>query len=959
MSNIPVISRAGNNTILIDYIFKDLKTSFNGKMIAGMAYRDYSTDFATTYGFIEVFNFDASTGRLTARIKTPRTYGYFFQYFSLEFSTDNRLLYACKVQRIGDLQPCGFGTGSVTQYNLCYTDSLEFDRFSMTVASTFQACHYWVTWGTIQTGADKRIHMPFTGLTVSTINFPNRIGNSCNYVFDSYQVPNGNFGYVATPDFHHKLMEKAVKNNIVYDGGCHPNPITFHVTNDTITRIQWNFGDAASSSNNSSMLSPSHVFSSPGIYTVGADLYNSRNELIETITEKIEIKDPDKRILFDYPEDTTICAGGYIDIKLKVVNGLYHWYQLYNNGTLINSQIGDSIRIDYSGTWYVEMRQNDCNGCRKLDSITVTVLPKPSFSLGPDQNLCSGDSVLLTAYDPDASYTWNTGATTSSIWAKQGGLYWTEAEFNNNGCPLRDSIVITQVPPMTFSLGADTVLCNNQTLLLNPGVANASYLWQDGTAQPQFIVTAPGDYWVRISSASGCTKSDTINVNYINAQQVYLGNDTTLCEGRFLSLSANVNNAGYLWSTGATTPGIMVTQTGSYWVRVDNGACIVTDTIIINFDAAPTLTLGNDIVLCPQQELLLDPGITSAQYIWQDGSQHDSYKVVQPGMYWVNVERGACVVSDTIYVGYHTVPIMNLGPDRRFCTGDSLLVEANPGFGTYTWINGSNTAATVLHQAGTYWVKGTSSDGCEVTDTLQVLSLYPLPVVDLGPDTDICAGSSKTFDAGSGFANYAWSNGSSSPTLTVTNTGTYAVTVTDQYGCRGDDAIEIRSLLDLPKNFLPTDTTICSYGELVLSSLQLYSNYHWSTGSSSRSATINAPGAYWLEVEDNYQCRGRDTVVVTLKECMQGFFVPSAFTPNSDGKNDTFAPLLFGDVEQYNFIVYNRWGQIVFQSATRGKGWDGSFINRHQDSNVFIWVCHYKLQNEPARTQKGTVLLIR
>ena len=88
-------------------------------------------------------------------------------------------------------------------------------------------------------------------------------------------------------------------------------------------------------------------------------------------------------------------------------------------------------------------------------------------------------------------------------------------------------------------------------------------------------------------------------------------------------------------------------------------------------------------------------------------------------------------------------------------------------------------------------------------------------------------------------------------------------------------------------------------------------------------------------------------------------FIPNSFTPNGDGKNDTFSPLLFGDVEQFNFIIYDRWGQIVFQTTSRGKKWDGSYAGQSRDSNVFVWLCNYKLRNEPARSQKGTVLLIR
>ncbi|HMK26355.1 MAG TPA: T9SS type B sorting domain-containing protein [Chitinophagaceae bacterium] len=959
LGNTAVKSRAGTNATLSDYIFREMKTSFDGKMIAANAYRDYSGIFATTYGLIEVFNFNAINGTLTPRVRTRRTFGYFYTYFSFEFSTDNRVLYSCQVQRITGIQPCGFGFGAVGQYNLCYSDSILFERYSMRVASDFQFCGPNITWGTIQMGANKKIHMPYSGTTVSNINTPNRIGTSCNYVFNAYQLPTTNSTYSAAPTFHHQMMEKAVKNNIVYEGGCHPNPITFRITNDTISSISWNFGDPASPNNTSTLLSPSHVFSSPGIYTVTAQLYNSQNALIETVTELVEIKDPGRRLLYDYP-DTSFCSGGVLNIHLQVVNGIFHWYQLFpGGGGLMNSTISDSIRITTSGTYYVEMRQNDCNGCIMLDSIHVSVLPKPSFSLGPDRNLCQGDSILLSVNDPDASFLWSTGATTSSIWVNQGGLYWVQAEYNNNGCPTRDSVIITQVPGVNFSLPPDTTLCNNQTLLLNPGVPNANYLWQNGSTQPTFLVTMPGTYWVKITSANSCTKSDTIIVSYINAQQVNLGADTTLCAGSSLLLQANIPNAQYLWSTGASTNQITVFQSGTYWVRVNNGSCTVSDTINVTFAAPPLLFLGNDTTLCKNDQLLLNPGITNASYLWQDGSTQPVFNVTQAGTYWLRVIKNSCVVRDTININYYSVPAIDLGPDTRFCTGDSIMLNAGPGFNQYLWNNGKNTQQIIVNAPGSYSVTATTADGCKSRDTVIINSLYPLPVVDLGFNGPLCIGNNQVLDAGAGFSQYLWSTGNTSQTITVNNPGSYAVMVTDQNGCRGSDTAWVTSLLPSPVGFLPPDTSVCSYGSISLFPSASYNQYLWSTGSNNISISVTQPGSYWLQVRDNNNCTGSDTINVSLKDCMLGVYIPTAFTPGNDGRNDILKPMVFGNMLQYHFTVYDRAGQVMFSSSTPGQGWDGRNNGQSLNTAVFVWVCRYQLSGEEVKLQKGTVLLIR
>src|SRR6185503_4140945 len=130
-----------------------------------------------------------------------------------------------------------------------------------------------------------------------------------------------------------------------------------------------------------------------------------------------------------------------------------------------------------------------------------------------------------------------------------------------------------------------------------------------------FTVTQPGTYWVRITSVNGCMRSDTIIVSYINAQQVNLGNDTTLCAGSSLLLQTSIANAQYLWSTGATGNQVTVNQSGSYWIHVDNGSCTVADTINVLFAPPPVLSLGNDSTLCPGTQLVLSPGIPNASYL--------------------------------------------------------------------------------------------------------------------------------------------------------------------------------------------------------------------------------------------------------------------------------------------------------------------------------------------------------
>lgn len=162
-----------------------------------------------------------------------------------------------------------------------------------------------------------------------------------------------------------------------------------------------------------------------------------------------------------------------------------------------------------------------------------------------------------------------------------------------------------------------------------------------------------------------------------------------------------------------------------------------------------------------------------------------------------------------------------------------------------------------------------------------------------------------------------------------------------------------------PKKFLGKDTSLCIPFPITLAPLRSFSNYEWSTSSTSPSIDVTIPAEYWLQVTDSNKCIGRDSITVSAMVCPTGFYMPGAFSPNGDGKNDVFKPTAIGKLLQYHITIYGRWGQIIFDSKNINKGWDGTYLGLRQDSNVFIWVCTYQLEHEKANSIKGTVALVR
>jgi len=203
------------------------------------------------------------------------------------------------------------------------------------------------------------------------------------------------------------------------------------------------------------------------------------------------------------------------------------------------------------------------------------------------------------------------------------------------------------------------------------------------------------------------------------------------------------------------------------------------------------------------------------------------------------------------------------------------------------------------------------------------MEVFQPPVVKLNKDSILCLGEVITLDAGNGFKYYNWNTGSTLQKITVDKIGNYSVNVRDQNGCVGEDFMKITDIKSLPINFLSADTVLCQYSRIQLSSLKTFNSYTWSTGSMLRNIDIDKPGIYWLKVEDSFGCIGIDSIKILPKECLSGVFIPNAFSPNNDGKNDIFKPMVFGNVSQYRFSIYNRWGEKIFETSDPQKGWDG------------------------------------
>ena len=274
------------------------------------------------------------------------------------------------------------------------------------------------------------------------------------------------------------------------------------------------------------------------------------------------------------------------------------------------------------------------------------------------------------------------------------------------------------------------------------------------------------------------------------------------------------------------------------------------------------LNLGNDIVKCKPDEIILDAGYAcNTQYLWNDGSTDSQLKTSDAGYYWVQVTSSGKVGRDTILVENAPMPIVNLGDDRELCPGNSISIDGSQGQHiNYMWENGSTIPTRTINAPGTYRLEVTNACGTAAS-TLTVTAPTPL-TLDLKEDQVVCAGEAVTLKANlPGNFQYVWQDGSHVPELTVTQSGTYTLSVSNQCESVEDSVkvlfIDIHSVM-IPNVITPNgDTRNDSFmlpEELAGSSITIFNR--WGSKvfqaveyQNNWTAEGLAPGVYFYQVE--------------------------------------------------------------------------------------------------------------
>lgn len=466
-----------------------------------------------------------------------------------------------------------------------------------------------------------------------------------------------------------------------------------------------------------------------------------------------------------------------------------------------------------------------------------------SSSTNPYVYYTSGYSSGISRY----YYMDNVSSSTACGWSTEG--YSTTA---------RTDIMLKQSLPYTYNW---TQQINGGLSALN--IPNPIATPTGGVGSYQYVVTV-GD--------GTCTANDTVMVTVLPLPTVDLGTATGLICGntpRVLD-AGNPDAASYTWYVNNaidpnTNRTMVASAAGMYKVVVrDRAGQTAVDSINLTTGAAFTFNIGADTLrLCVGGTRTLDPG-TYPSYLWSTGATTRTLAVSTTGIYSLTVSNaGGCIASDTFRVVSVAPTTVNLGADQAICTSAPLTLDAGNAGATYLWSTGATTRTIQAKYAGTYSVRVNTVTGCTLFDTIAITNL-PAPSVSIGPDFQLCPGSTSILDAGNAGSTFLWSTGATTQTVTISSAGTYFVTVTGANGCATNDTIVVTPKT-APVVNLGADQNICTSDTVTLDAGNAGATYLWSTGATTQTIRVSLANTYSVAVTNVGGCTTNDAVVITNK----------------------------------------------------------------------------------------------
>lgn len=440
-------------------------------------------------------------------------------------------------------------------------------------------------------------------------------------------------------------------------------------------------------------------------------------------------------------------------------------------------------------------------------------------------------------------------------------------------------------------------------------------------------------------------------------------------------------------------PIFIYSEPGAYNVRLivgSNRGCYDTIKKIINIVNKPNLSLlTKDTILCIKDNLQLNasssaPGNISWSPAYNISNPNSFNPVVSPKVdttYYINfLDNYGCSNTDSVKIKVISTVTLDLLNDTTICKTDTIILKSVSNGLKFEWtpdptlknINIQSPEAIPVDASTTYFVKA-SVGSCFATNSVNIKTI-PYPIAIAGKDTSICVGGSAKLSVSGGSA-YKWipstfldNPNSANPNVINPSAGiiNYIVSVTDVLGCPKPvyDTTTV-SVLKVIADAGPKDTAVVAGQPLQLNATG-GSIYEWTPtdwlNNPKKANPISNPKndiEYTVKVSNDIGCVDTDKILVKYYKVLPDIYLPNAFSPNGDGINDIIRPIALGIKSIEIFSIFNRWGELIFNTSQIGKGWDGKFKGKKQENGTYVWYAIGTDYTNRKIEKKGTLILIR
>lgn len=445
------------------------------------------------------------------------------------------------------------------------------------------------------------------------------------------------------------------------------------------------------------------------------------------------------------------------------------------------------------------------------------ILSNPQVQLVvSDTNFCAYDSLWgLTASVsgglPSYQYFWSDSSVVDSLSNLSEGFY-SLSITDSIGCIGLDTITLVNYNDIVLSATITTERCRGSedgqiALSVQGDFSPYSFSWSNNDTVATASGLATGDYIVTVQDSKGCSVIDTFNVGIESNVTLGFVNKNVSCFGFSdgninLAVAGGVSPYVYTWSDSSTAQDPVGLTAGTYIITVvDSLNCTYIDSTVISQPPTAPQIVGsatNDTICLGDSITLTGSG--GVTYSWNNGAVNGVAlaPTVTRNYILTGKDTNNCFGKDTVRIVVDSLPTVGLGSDYNLCVNEWDVLYANPSSSyDYLWSNASTADSLIVDSAGSYWARITDDNGCINTDTI-LISPDTIPIPNLPENDSICAGGSfNLFGVVNNQYSYSWSNGESTPNISIDSAAQYFVTVTDQNNCSNVDSFEL-SVIALP-----------------------------------------------------------------------------------------------------------------------------------------------------------------